>query len=291
MIRKIIVSILLFFGLNLGLFAQELYIFTEPASNMPAKSIGLRLTNEGMFSPDFRSRTIAEVMIGLNKNIMFHAQGFLSDMDGKYEAEGVSLYVKYRFLSIDAAQSHSRAAIFGRVSSSKRKVASEDINLEGDNSGIQGGFVFTQLLHKLALSATLGYSKSLRTEEHLMYGGMIPDIHGMPGMNMPAMNSRTPDELLSYSLSSGYLLLPFVYKSYNQPNFNLYFEVLGKTNPANGHSYIDFAPALQLIVNSKTRFDLGYRFQAVGNMEGRYLKNMYLARVEFNFFNALSKKQ
>jgi len=287
MTRRIVLGIFLCVGLNLGLFAQELYVFTEPASNMPAKSIGVRLTNEGMFTPDFRNRSIAEVMIGLNKNIMFHAQGFLSDMDGKYKAEGTSFYVKYRFLSLDGEQSHSRAAFFGRISSSRRRVASEDINLEGDDAGIQGGLIFTQLLHKLALSATVGYSKSLRQEEHLMY----LDSHGMPGMNMPSMSRKTPDEILSYSLSSGYLVLPFVYKNYNQPNFNLYFEILGKTNPANGHSYVDFAPALQLIVNSKTRFDLGYRFQAAGNMEGRYLKNMYLARVEFNFFNALSKKQ
>ena len=263
MIKKAIGFIVLGFCLNLSLFAQELYIFTEPASNMPAKSIGIRLTNEGMFSPDFRNRSIAEVMVGVNKNLMFHIQGFLSDMDGKYEAEGTSFYMKYRFLSLDAAQSHFRAAAFGRISSSKRLVRSEDINLEGDNSGIQGGFIFTQLIHKLALSATLGYSKV----------------------------SGRESELLSYSLSSGYLLLPFVYKNYNQPNFNLYFEVLGKTNPANGKSYLDFAPALQLILNSKTRIDLGYRFQAAGNIENRYLRNMYLARVEFNFFNALSKKQ
>ncbi|RYG21742.1 MAG: hypothetical protein EOO07_01795 [Chitinophagaceae bacterium] len=278
--------ILLCLSLNSRVFAQELYVFTEPASNMPAKSIGVRLTNEGMFSPSFRNRSIAEVMVGLNKNIMFHVQGFLSDMDGKYKAEGASFYLKYRFLSLDAAQSHFRAAVFGRISASNREIASEDINLEGDNSGVQGGLIFTQLIHKLALSATLGYSKSLRKEEPLL---MITDYLGMPGMNMPSM--KMPNELVSYSLSSGYLLLPFTYKSYNQPNFNLYFEVLGKTNPANGHSYVDFAPALQLILNSKTRVDLGYRFQAAGNMEGRYLKNMYLARVEFNFFNALSKKE
>ncbi|MEJ5993846.1 hypothetical protein WG904_05375 [Pedobacter sp. Du54] len=289
MIRTTLGVFLLCFGLNPAIFAQELYVFTEPASNMPAKSIGLRITNEGMFSRDFRSRSIAEVMVGLNKNLMFHAQGFLSDMDGKYSVEGSSLYAKYRFFSLDAAHSHFRAAIFGRISASKRKMESEDINLEGDNSGIQGGFVFTQLIHKLALSATLGYSKSFRKEEHLLYGGMIMDVYSMPGMTMPSM--KAPDEILSYSLSSGYLLLPFVYKSYNQPNFNLYVELLGKTNPANGNSYLDLAPAVQVILNSKTRVDLGYRFQAAGNMENRYLKNMYLARVEFNFFNALSKKQ
>jgi hypothetical protein len=249
---------------------QELYVFTEPASNMPTKSIGVRLTNEGMFNnPGFVSRTIPEVMFGFNKNLMAHAQAFLSDMDGKYRLEGGSLYAKYRFLSIDEAQSHFRAAAFGRISTSKRPTYTRDINLEGDNSGVQGGFVFTQLIHKLALSATLGYAHALKDSGR--------QITGMP----------RPNNMLSYSLSSGYLVLPFVYKNYKEPNFNVYFEMLGKTDPSSGQSYLDLAPAVQVILNSTTRIDLGYRFQAAGNMTDRYIKNMYLVRVEFNFFNAL----
>lgn len=268
MMKKLIFTALCLCGVQ-ALFAQELYVFTEPASNMPTKSIGVRLTNEGQFSPDFRSRSVGEVMVGLNKNLMFHVQGFLSDMDGKYRLEGGSLYAKYRFLSLDETHSHFRAAAYGRISTSKRPTFSEDINLEGDNSGWQGGVVFTQLLHKLALSATLGYSQA--------FDRPSKQIAGMP----------VPDQMLNYSLSSGYLLLPFVYKNYKQPNFNLYLEVLGKTNPSNGHSYVDLAPAVQMIINSQTRIDLGYRFQAAGNMDNRYLKNMYLLRVEFNFFNVL----
>jgi hypothetical protein len=267
--KKLILLIFATIGFNQAIVAQELYVFTEPASNMPTKAIGVRLTNEGMFSPDFRSRSIAEIMMGLNKNLMFHAQGFLSDMDGKYRVEGASLYVKYRFLTLDDTHSHFRGAAYGRVSSSRRNVISEDINLEGDTKGWQGGVVFTQLIHKLALSANLSYSKAF---ENAHLG--VHQAHG-------------PDQMLNYSLSSGYLVLPFVYKNYNQPNFNLYFEILGRTNPTNGHSALDFAPAVQLILNSKTRVDLGYRFQAAGNIQNRFLKNMYLARVEFNFFNAL----
>lgn len=270
MVKRIIAAALLIFSVGHVVSAQELYVFTEPASNMPAKSIGVRLTNEGMFSPDFRSRSVAEVMVGLNKNIMFHAQGFFSDMDGKYRLEGGSFYAKYRFLSLDEAHSHFRGAVYGRISTSKRRAYSEDINLEGDNSGWQGGLIFTQLIHKLALSATLGYSKSFATKDRPFDWALPRSVQG-----------------LNYSLSSGYLLLPFVYKNYNQPNFNLYVELLGKTNPTNGNSYLDIAPAVQVILNSKTRIDLGYRFQATGTMEERYLKNMYLARVEFNFFNVL----
>lgn len=249
--------------------AQELYVFSEPASNMPAKSVGFRLTNEGRVSPDFSIRTTPELMLGFNKNLMVHAQGFLSNMDGSYKAEGASLYAKYRFLSIDEMKRHFRAAAFGRISTSSRPTYSEDINLEGDNSGIQGGVIFTQLLHKLALSATLSYTKS--------FGRDSKQVLGMP----------QPNQMLGYSLSSGYLMLPFVYKNYNQPNFNLYFEVLGKTNPENGRSYVDFAPAVQMIINSRTRIDLGYRFEVAGNVANRYNKNMYMVRAEFNFYNVL----
>lgn len=266
-LKLFLVSLVLTWGT--GAYAQELYVFTEPASNMPAKSIGVRLTNEAMTSPDFSIRTMPEVMIGFNKNLMVHAQGFFSNLDGKYRAEGASLYAKYRFISVDDVKSHFRVAAYGRVSTSNRPLYTEDINLEGDNSGVQGGLIFTQLLHKLAISGTLGYSKAFESKSK--------QVAGKPA----------PDQLLSYSLSSGYLLLPFVYKNYNQPNLNLYFEVLGKTNPENGHSYVDFAPALQMVINSRTRVDLGYRFQVAGNIADRYTKNMVLARVEFNFFNVL----
>ena len=249
--------------------AQELYVFTEPASNMAAKSIGIRMTNEGFFKGGAGNRTMPEVMFSFNKNLMTHFQGFLSDMDGKYRLEGGSVYAKYRFLSVDETQRHLRAAVFGRLSTSKRPTYTEDINLEGDNSGAQGGIVVTQLLHKLALSGTLSYTKAFDQESKR--------VAGMP----------QPDQLIGYSLSSGYLMLPIVYKNYNQPNFNLYFEMLGKTNPANGKSYLDLAPAIQVILNSRTRIDLGYRFQVAGDMPGRYNKNMYLVRAEFNFFNVL----
>ena len=268
--KKIILLALTAFASAQAVLAQELYVFSEPASNMPSKAVAVRITNEGMFSPDFSSRSVAEVMLGVNKNLMFHAQGFLSDLDGRYRLEGGSFYAKYRFLTIDETHSHFRGAAFARVSTSNRTAISEDINLEGDNGGWQSGVVFTQLIHKLALSGALSYSKVFNNEhqkKHLVHGGA--------------------NQMINYSLSSGYLLLPFKYKNYKQPNFNLYFEVLGRTNPDNGHSAVDFAPALQLILNSKTRVDLGYRFQVAGNIENRYFQNMYLARVEFNFFNVL----
>lgn len=261
---------LLLMGFGASVFAQELYPFTEPASNMPAKSIGVRLTNEGMFNnPGFVNRTMPEIMLGFNKNLMAHVQGFFSDMDGGYRFEGLSVYTKYRFLSLDDAQKHLRLAAFARLSSSKRPTFTQDINLEGDNSGLQGGLIVTQLMRKLALSATVGFTHAFENDRRA--------VAGMP----------QPNNMLGYSLSSGYLALPVVYRDYKQPNFNVYIEFLGKTEPRSGRSYGDLAPAVQVIINSKTRIDLGYRFQLYGNIDNRYTKNMYLIRTEFNFFNVL----
>jgi hypothetical protein len=272
--------------LSTGLQAQELFVFTEPASNMPAKSVGIRLANQGQLSPEFMNRSTAEVMVGFNKRFMTHLQGFFSNSDGKYRYEGTSVYGKYRFFSSDGLRSHSRAAVYLRVSDSKRQAISEDINLEGDNSGYMGGLVFTQLLHKLALSGNIAYARTFHRGPQ--YG---PEVGEMPMPGMPGSENMTKmptaSQMISYSLSSGYLVLPIKYKDYNQPNFNAYFEVLGSTNPETGHSYIDFAPAVQVIINSLTRIDLGYRFEVSGNMLNRYNKNMYMAKVEFNLFNVL----
>lgn len=269
-----LVAVATLLALSTGAKAQELFVFTEPASNMPSKSVGVRITNEGIFNKGAMNRTIPEVMIGFNKNLMAHIQGFFSDMDGKYRLEGGSIYGKYRFLSADGTRQHLRAAVFGRLSTSKRPVYTQDINLEGDNKGWQGGLIVTQLLRKLALSGTVSYARAFNTDQS------ATGHAGMEGLPLS-------DQMIGYSISSGYLVLPVVYKNYNQPNFNVYLELLGKTNPVNGTSYLDAAPAIQAIINSRTRIDLGYRFQVSGDMAGRYTKNMYVVRAEFNFFNIL----
>jgi hypothetical protein len=49
-----------------GATAQELFVATEPASNMPKNSIKLRLSNEGVAETDLKSRTSFGVMYGLS---------------------------------------------------------------------------------------------------------------------------------------------------------------------------------------------------------------------------------
>lgn len=249
--------------------AQELYVNTEPASNMATHSLGIRLENQEYFEPTYRNRTSLEVMAGVSKNVMVHGSAYLSNYyQGQQQLEGGSAYVKYRFLSVDSVQKHFRGAFFLKASSIKNPVVNQEISLEGDNSGVQSGLVFTQLLHKLALSGSASY------------------IHAFDNRGGYAVPTGNATSSIAYSLSAGYLLLPKTYSNYDQTNLNLYLELLGKDNPGYGQSYLDAAPAVQLIFNSVLRMDFSYRVPLYNAME-RNSKNMYLIRLEYNLFNVL----
>ncbi len=264
---KVILFAIILSGMICPAFSQELYVNTEPASNMATHSIGIRLENQGYFNPVYKNRTSLEVMYGASKNLMVHGSLYESDYyHNDQHFEGGSVYAKYRFLSIDSVQKHFRGAVFAKVSDINNPLVNQEIGLEGDNSGFQTGVVFTQLLHKLALSASTSYLRAF-------------DNSG--GYKLPVTNAR--DEI-GYTLSAGYLLLPKSYENYNQVNLNVYAELLGKTNPGYGQSYLDVAPAVQLIFNSVFRVDFSYRTPLYNNMV-RTTQNTYLVRLEYNLFN------
>ena len=59
--------------------AQELFVFTEPASNMAARSFGFRANNYLMFessSKKINYHVLPEVMWGVSKKLMVHAEAF-----------------------------------------------------------------------------------------------------------------------------------------------------------------------------------------------------------------------
>ncbi len=213
---------------------------------------------------------------------MAHSSLYISDLHQKSQKlEGFGFYAKYRFLSIDSVKRHFRAAAFGRYSSVRNplytslemdhpglmlNIPQDEINLDGDNSGLQGGVVITQLLHKLALSASVSYTRAMDNR-----GG----------------NKLLPwqaNESLGYTLSSGLLAYPKSYTGYSQPNLNIYLELLGKSNIGKSQSFMEAAPAVQLILGSRTRVEFSKRFQLYGNMS-RMSKNMFLLRIEHNLFN------
>ncbi|SDP98884.1 hypothetical protein SAMN05428975_4831 [Mucilaginibacter sp. OK268] len=264
--KKLILAIGLM-ALACSAFSQELYVNTEPASNMATGSLGLRLENQGFFKPDYKNRTSFEAMYGVSRHLMVHGSLYASDYyHNNQHFEGGSIYAKYRFLSIDTVQKHFRGAFFAKASIINNPIVNQEITLEGDNSGFQSGVVFTQLLHKLALSGSASYLRAF-------------DNRG--GYDLTPLQARNA---VAYTLSAGYLLFPKNYKDYQQTNVNLYAELLGKTNPGHGQSYLDVAPAVQFIFNSVCRLDLSYRTPIYNDML-RNSKNMYLVRLEYNFFN------
>ncbi|MBP6024977.1 hypothetical protein [Ferruginibacter sp.] len=281
--------------------AQELYVFTEPASNMAAKSLGLRLntkvfkmTHDNKFSS---YRLDPEIMIGISKNLMVHLNGYASDMfQSNLKVEGASLYAKYRFLSRDDIHSHFRLAAYGKIafidnptvlnSLGKHEIddgsggiivhdiihttVNNEIDIDGTNSGLATGIIATKLINKLAVSSSLGYLyrlDNLRNKREVI----------------------VPWRAISYSLSAGYLLFPKEYTSYTQTNINLYTEFLGNSTWDNKKYFIDIAPAIQFIINSIARVDIGYRTQLSGNTQ-RMANSAFLLRVEYNFLNVFSKK-
>lgn len=248
-------------------FSQELYVNTEPASNMATHSLGIRLENQGFFDPVYKNRTSLEVMYGASKSLMVHGSLYASDFyRGGQHFEGGSVYAKYRFLSIDSVQQHLRGAFFAKVSGINNPIVNQEITLEGDNSGLQTGVIFTRLSHRIALSGSASY---------------LRDWNNLSGYDIPSPYAR---DAIAYTFSAGYLALPKVYRDYKQVNMNVYAELMGKTNPGYGQSYLDAAPAIQFIFDSLIRLDFSYRVPLYNSMQ-RNTGNMYLIRLEYNLFN------
>lgn len=275
--KKIICAIILLVCVE-KMMGQELYVFSEPASNMPAKSLSLKMTamyGKGVHSSRTLQRYMPELMLGINKNWMVHATASFSDMhQSKFVFESARLYAKWRFLSIDDLHKHFRLAAFGAVTYSENHLDHNEINLMmGDQSGVQAGIIATQLWHKLAVSGTLSLNEVINEERQKDL-----DIHAFSSVN--------------YSLSAGYLILPVEYTDYKQTNLNLYVELLGSRNlnfdP--DRYYLDLAPAVQLIFNSNAKLNLGYRFQLSGDIY-RLMKKSFLVSYEYTFLNALKKKK
>lgn len=234
--------------------AQELYVFSEPASNRPAKSIALNLTArfpDNKNNSYFRNRYIPQVMVGLNKNLMINASTSFSNyyrLD-MLQFDGVRIYGKYRLLSIDNVHRHFRVAAFAEGGLSRHTYVYDEMNLEGDNDGVQAGLIATQLVNRFAVSATTSFLRIFVENE--------AEHHNV-------LNHST--KMFSYSLSGGYLLLPKEYVDYKQLNLNLYLEVLGAKCVDTKDYMFDLAPAVQFIFNSNTKVNIGARFQLQSNM-------------------------
>lgn len=240
---------------------------TEPASNMPTGSIGIR--NMSLFSfretGGYNYHNMPELMWGVNKNLMIHTSAFLSTKEGNLNFEGGSLYAKYRVFSVDDLHSHFRLAVFGRISTNNSTINQEDIETMCMNSGYELGTVATKLINKTALSASVSYERALNNQDNI-----FPEAFSNSAMN--------------YTFSIGQLMYPKKYTNFKQTNINGMIELLGQRLNQNGKSYLDVVPSIQFILNSQARIDVGYRHQIYSDMN-RIGNNSFLFKLEYTFFN------
>lgn len=274
-LSKIIFALCFLFFIVSHSFSQELYVFSEPASNMPAHSLSFKLAGKYAVNTDISrtyQRYTPEVMLGLNKKLMVHLAGTFSNYYTKnLRSESIRGYMKYRFFSNDDVHTHFRMAAFAEGSYTQAPSFFEEMNLEGDNSGLQGGLIATQLVNKFAVSGTLSYMRAFRDQDNHLQ-------HFEHSQNM-----------IAYSLSAGYLVLPRNYTDFNQVNLNVYLEMLGLKAIDKPQYNIDLAPALQLIFNSTTKLNFGARFE-VGSNILRIARTSYLVSVEQSLLNVIKNR-
>ena len=229
---------------------------------------------KGPHSNRIMQRYSPEIQFGLNKKWMVHGNLTFSDMhQSNFIYESARVYAKYRFLSKDELHKHFRMAAFASATFSKNHLDHNEINLMGDQSGVQGGIIATQLWHKFALSGTVALSEVMdekRREKSL------PQQYAFESIN--------------YSLSAGYLVFPRNYSNYNQANFNIYTELLGGRNLGWKYEkyFLDLAPSVQVIFNSTSKLNVGYRFQLKSDIY-RLMKSSLMVSYEYIFLNALKK--
>jgi hypothetical protein len=265
--KHFVVFILLSFSLKSN--AQELFVMTEPASNMPAGAIGLRAMNSFMYEKDgtLNYHIMPEIMWGASQKWMFHLQSFHSNRSTEgLKIEGGSVYAKYRFYSNDDIHKHFRMAAYGRYSINNADIHQEEIETMGHNTGYEGGVVATKLVNKVAVSSSLSFEKAL---------------NNLANNKFPIVQSNNAT---NYTLSVGILMYPKKYTSLKQTNINLMCEFLGQTLNSNGKSYLDVVPSLQFIIRSQARIDLAYRKELYSAMN-RTAANGFMVKFEYSFFN------
>ncbi len=313
--------------------AQELFINNEPASTVPKGVLGVRMFGEswneiGPFSNVYRNMAALRLMYGVTSKLTVYATGTASNhhthalpadllththaISGAninyklgipylYQYNGIDLYAKYRFLSIDGQNRHFRIAAYGEWSNVNVAHDEAEPHLLDDNKGFGGGLISTFLNKRFATSLTTGYVIPGT------YTETAPSFTPVPGITTTAM---TYGRAYIYDLSFGYLVLPRHYESYSQTNLSVYLEFMGEsydnanvtqngvevvtsqTTPAStptrsplllAYHYVDIHPGLQAIFNSNLRVDFSMGFPLI-NKSYTVFYPMYMLSIQRYFF-------
>lgn len=324
--RKLFTLLLLFALVlgNKGLFSQELFPLNEPASDVPKGVFGVRAFDKTYKEVDqFRNLFCLRAMVGAISRLSVYGTVSVSNHHGKNFPEGLashthnangtttystgsfqrglnnpyifagfSLYAKYRFLSFDEENQHFRMSLYGNWSNVNVAHDEAEPNLLDDTKGYGGGFISTFLKNHFAVSLTSGVVIPGA------YQGYSPDVNGGPMIPTEVKYGRA----VNYNLSFGYLLFPRKYQSYNQGNWNMYLEFMGKayeqarvsqyggtvklpisTPLLMAGNYVDISPGIQYIHKSNLRVDFSVQFPFI-NKSYSHQYPVYVLGVQRYFY-------
>ncbi len=320
--------ILLFLFGTVIIKAQELYPNTQPASSVPKGALGVRVYDKSYQDITIlRTLNVLNLMYGLTSklsiygsismsnhhsinfpaNLAFHTHNGSQSVFGsgsitrglQYPTiyNGVNLYAKYRFLTLDGDSRHFRMAAYGEWSNINVAHDEAEPNLLDDTKGIGAGLIATGLIKHFA--ATLSSGIILPGK----YNGFSPDIYGGPMVPTQLQYGRA----LTYNLSLGYLLYPAHYADYKQLNVNVYVEFMGKayeqakiiqygivdvpiqTPLLKAGYYLDVTPGVQAIINSNLRIDFSTGFQCI-NKSYAHFYPVYMFGIQRYFYFKNKKK-
>ena len=154
------IFLLSLFFLSQNNFGQELFMVTDPASNIPGNTLSVRVMQsvfKEQIETGYNYHAMPEITYGISKNLMVRSTVFLSTRSNSIIAEGASFYAKYRFFSTDDVNSHFRMATFGRYSFNKADIHQDEIEIMGHNTGFETGIIATQLIKKVAISSSISF--------------------------------------------------------------------------------------------------------------------------------------
>lgn len=320
MVWRIAFILLLFLAPGV-LLAQELFPQMEPASTLPKGALGVRAVDQSYNEINrIRSLYALRVMYGLMPKLTIELTGDVSNHHNKqlppgfpehntpqigvhhpYLFNGLDFYAKYRFLTIDGENSHFRGAIYGEYSYLDVAHDEAEPTLLDDTRGLGGGLIFTYLKKRFAASFTGGFIKPSDYN-----GGVSDAISSLPSVPTKVVYGNAA----VYDLSFGYLLFPKEYKNYNQTNWNIYVEFLGKsygqaqvyfanlgyngpmyevavtgTPVLHAGNYVEVFPGLQCIIRSNLRIDASVGFPMINKSYVHFYPVYTLGIQRYFYFN------
>ena len=327
LLKKLILVVLLWQTYGVAV-AQELFPVAEPASSVPKGALGVRVFDEGYQEKSlYRNVAAIKLMYGLTSKLSVYVTADVSDIHAKtlpfdfishdhsggtlvsgtntpkqgveyqYVFNSVDLYAKYRFLSVDGTNSHFRMAAYAEGSYVAVPSHEAEPNLLIHTSGVGAGIITTYLKHHFAVSLTTGciLPFDYKGNTYDIFGGVYP-------------TTIKYGNAVSYDLSFGYLLFPRSYKNYDQTNWNIYCELIGKSYGAakvreqdgpfpgaivyelsnstpilKAGNYIDITPGIQCILKSTYRIDFSVAFPLI-NRSYNHLYPVYMLGLQRYFY-------